>query len=460
MKKQVYWGLGVLILLIITGTCYMVINRPVQDPETITYKGETFPIQEFYNSTSGKIWEESVPMLRHLIAKAPNSKYALTARLYLAERDENGKKIHDNAVLFERLQPLLKYHPDSTDLLYLLLRKGMHSHPEAAIRYGTEALKYIDIYDLHFGYMASPEGIHHFLGYAYQNIGDYSTALSHLNQALNLYIRQRKAISLSFKVREQIEQIHKENPILGSLSEGSPLAKEILKLPPPGETFATGHWDGDKWHRTVPPDPETIMYAGEALLLRKLYQAAFYFEKSWEEKVVILNLITAEVPYSNEAFEARYVLATHDENGERISDDALVIERLKPLLKYHPDSSFLLHALLFHSRHSHLEAAIRYGKEALKYVEMRRLDADFVTTPEHIHYHLGELYQDIGDYSTALAHLNQVLKICETVGQVGIISGGSEDLIRKHIDRIREGNPGLGPLSKNPILPEKAVIPD
>ena len=365
------------------------------------------------------------------------------------------EEIYGNAVLFERLQPLLKYHPNSPDLLYLLLRKGMHSDPEAAIKYGEDALKYVNIYRVNSG----SEGIHHFLGYAYQNIGDYSTALSHLNQALNLYIRQRKAISLSFKVREQIEQIHKENPILGSLSEGSPLAKEILKLPPPGETFATGHWDGDKWHRTVPPDPETIMYAGEALPLRKLYQAAFYFEKSWEEKVVVLNLIIAEAPYSNEAFEARYVLATHDENGERISDDALVIERLKPLLKYHSDSSFLLHALLFHSRHSHLEAAIGYGKEALKYVEMRRLDADFVTTPEHIHYHLGELYQDIGDYSTALAHLNQALKICEIVEQVGIISGGSEGLVRKHIDRIREGNPGLGPLSKNPILPEKAVIP-
>ena len=48
-------------------------------------------------------------------------------------------------------------------------------------------------------------------------------------------------------------------------------AEEIaLKPPPPGETFATGHWDGDKWHRTVPKEPETITYEGEALPFRAI----------------------------------------------------------------------------------------------------------------------------------------------------------------------------------------------
>ena len=498
MKNRTYWALGVLVLLIIFGICYVIGNRfsePEQtevspseteqlevqarpklpplgenyatghwegdvwhrtappEPDTVMHEGKAMTLRELLRAARGKSWEEEVAILNRIIAEAPYSKTAFYARSYLAKYDENRERIWDNALLFERLQPLVNYHPDSPGLLCDLLMHGMHIYPKAAIHYGTEALKYVGRYGVGVGHSAYPEKIHHYLGYAYQLVGNYDTALEHLNQALNLYIRERKAVSLSFKIREQIEQIQKENPILGSFSDGPTLAEKMArKLPPPGETFATGYWDGNKWHRTVPPGPETITYAGKALPLRKLYQAAFYFEKSWEKKVVILNLIIAEAPYSNEAFEARYYLATRDENGERIRDDALVIERLEPLLKYHPDSSFLLHALLLYSRHSHPEAAIGYGKEALKYVDMLRFDSNLFTSPEYIHYHLGELYQEIGDYSTALAHLNQSLKICKTVERDGMFTWGSEDLVRKYRDRILAGDPALGPLSTTGLV--------
>ena len=93
-------------------------------------------------------------------------------------------------------------------------------------------------------------------------------------------------------------------------------AEKILKPPPQGETFATGHWDGDKWNRTVPKEPETITYKGETLTLDELFSASF--NKSWEEKVVVLKRIIAEAPYSIYAFEARLHLTTHDENGKEI----------------------------------------------------------------------------------------------------------------------------------------------
>ena len=449
-----------------------------KEPETITYEGEALPLYKLYNASFHfeKSWEERVAILKRIITEAPYSKTAFAARGHLARHDENGKRIHDNGLLFERLQPLLKYHFDSPGLLHDLLVNGMDIDPEAAIRYGKEALKYVDMYPMDSGYSEFPESIHHFLGYAYQNIGDYSTALEHLNQALKLYIRVQNAYSRSFKVKEHIEQILKENPILGPLSDGSvpglperapdskqaitdtaPAEKIALKPPPPGETFATGHWDGEKWHRTVPKEPETITYEGEALTKDELFSVSF--GKSWEEKVAILKRIIAEAPYSKDAFEARLHLATHDENGKRIHDYGLLFERLQPLLKYHFDSPRLLHALLFYSRHSHPEAAIRYGKQALKYVDMYRMDSGYGAFPESIHHFLGYAYQEIGDDSTALEHFNQALKLYTAVHQGRMWGANSgRDWVKKHRDRILEGNPALGPLSDGSglSLPERA----
>lgn len=232
--------------------------------------------------------------------------------------------------------------------------------------------------------------------------------------------------------------------------------EQILKPPPQGETFATGHWDGDKWHRAVPKNPETITYKGETLTLDELYSAAFAFEKSWKETVTILNRIIAEAPYSGIAFKVRLYLAEHDENGKSIHDNALLFERLKPLLKYHFDNPSLLELLLRKGMRSHPEEAIRYGKEGLKYVEMYSMNSGYNEYPEYIHQYLGYAYQKIGDYDTALEHLNQALILDKANPGGGIFSGLDRDLVKQHIDRILEGDPALGPLSKTPLLPEKA----
>ncbi len=133
----------------------------------------------------GKL-DRGVALLNRAIAADPYSQQTYYARRLLAVRDENGEWIHNDAVLFDQLQPLLAYHPDSPGLLGELLGAGMHIYPEAAIHYGTEALKYVDMYRMNSYYGAYPEQIHYYLGHAHQNLGDYSKALAHYRQSLKL----------------------------------------------------------------------------------------------------------------------------------------------------------------------------------------------------------------------------------------------------------------------------------
>ena len=218
MKPKTYWALGVLAVVMIIGACYLITKPSV--PETITYKGETFTLQEFYTSAFdyNKDWEERLPRVRHLIAEAPNSINAYYARYSLATHDENGKSIYDNVVLFERLKPMLKYHPKSSGLLHDLLRYGMDIDPEAAIRYGKKALKYVDVGAKHTHYNADPARIHHYLALAYQIVGDYDAALEHFRKAKKLYlanIRTRGYSNYFDFVKQHIKAIEEGKPIDG-----------------------------------------------------------------------------------------------------------------------------------------------------------------------------------------------------------------------------------------------------
>ena len=235
-------------------------------------------------------------------------------------------------------------------------------------------------------------------------------------------------------------------------------AEQILKAPPEGETFATGHWDGDTWHRTVLKNPETITYKGAKLTLSELYSAAFHHKNSWEERVEMLNLLIAEAPYSINAYYARRHLARHDENGKYIYDNVLLFERMKPLLKYYPDSPRLLHDLMMKIWSSHPEETIRYGKEALKYVDMYPMNSGYSQYPESIHHLLGYAYEEIGDYTTALKHLNQALKMYNIHQDRTRDSILSAYTLKRHIIQIHKGNPILGPLSDGSVsgLPERA----
>lgn len=217
-----------------------------------------------------------------------------------------------------------------------------------------------------------------------------------------------------------------------------------LKAPPLGETFATGYWAGDTWLRTVPPEPETVMYEGEPTPLWDLLSMSG--PDKYEDR---LRRIIAEAPYSEAAFSARLHFVYYDENGNRFPyDNALTYDRLLPLLEYHPDSPRLLHDLLMTGRRLYPEAAIHYGTEALKYVDRYRMDSNYGKYPEWIHNFLGHAYQEVGDYSKALTHYQKTLALLQAYpGRMGNL-GLDPERVENRINRILLGNPLIGPLSK------------
>ncbi len=238
----------------------------------------------------------------------------------------------------------------------------------------------------------------------------------------------------------------------GSLPEPEQVAASpILKAPPQGETFATGYWEGEQWHRTVPEAPETVMHQGEAMTLMELYRSAFEGSTGptpWAERVVILNRVIAEAPYSEEVYYARLGIVMYDENGVRLPpDDCLRFERLEPLVAYHPNYPRLLSDLLDYGLDIYPELAIHYGTEALKYVDMYPIGRGLGAFPERIHDRLGFAYQVLGDYSAALAHHQKALEIVRAhPGRTR--SRDYAKLVQRSIDAILSGNPHLGPLSK------------
>ncbi len=210
-----------------------------------------------------------------------------------------------------------------------------------------------------------------------------------------------------------------------------------VKMPPQGESIATGHWEGDVWKRTVPPDPETVTHEGKTMTLWDLLRVAHGSTDSWEERVAILNRIIAEAPYSDEAYLARDHLAKY-ENGERIWDDALLFERHLQMLAFHPDDTRLLANLLMYGSDVNPEAAIHYGKEILKNNE-----AAYGT-----HYRIAHPYQLIGDYSSALYHYKRSVELMRADPDRSALDSHREQIATEHIELILAGTPAFGPLAR------------
>ena len=84
-------------------------------------------------------------------------------------------------------------------------------------------------------------------------------------------------------------------------------APPILKAPPQGETFATGHWEGDQWQRTVPEAPATVMHDGKAMTLDELYKSAHQWSTGWAERVAILNRVIGKPPIQKRHIMPEYI---------------------------------------------------------------------------------------------------------------------------------------------------------
>ncbi len=217
--------------------------------------------------------------------------------------------------------------------------------------------------------------------------------------------------------------------------ESSEPPKLVLRAPPLGETYGTGHWDGDQWHRTVPAVPEKISVDGEMLSYEELKK------KMWRGTYPYVQRVIEEYPYSEAALMARYRIAS-----DVWPDESLLLARYTEMLKYHPDSPRLLQNLAELTWENSPEEAIAYGKEALKYKPLYPEDTMYGLWAESVEIHntLGMAYQQAGDYKSALVHLKTTKNLLESNNvQTDQIS---YDVVNTCIEYIEKGSPLWGPV--------------
>jgi tetratricopeptide (TPR) repeat protein len=171
--------------------------------------------------------------------------------------------------------------------------------------------------------------------------------------------------------------------------------------------------------------------------------------------------VVEKYPSSEAALYAVLVhLYDKDDNGNFL-DKSLQISNLKSALKHHPESIELLSELALVTRSYFRKESVTYSKKVL------RLD------PLHFDSHnmLGAMYQELGDYKTALVYLKKAQKLLhakmaepyvppagdiefdyqiEIDGEVKVLSADewSDDYISRNIVAIEGGTPLLGPRSK------------
>ena len=205
------------------------------DGEELTYE----EIEERYNRALGI---DKIAIGDQVIEKYPYSYIAYKTRQTRATRDENGKRIWDKDILLSRYREMLIYNRDSPDVLYRIAMLLRDDSPAEAILYAEEALKYVHLYPFH-----RPEDIHSLLGYAYQRVADYESALVHLKAAV-------KYIKANPDRQSRVDPLSGPLDDIKRIEEGTPL------LRPRDPNF-----DWDAFEREHPsdsnlPDPEGIKF--------------------------------------------------------------------------------------------------------------------------------------------------------------------------------------------------------
>lgn len=183
--------------------------------------------------------------------------------------------------------------------------------------------------------------------------------------------------------------------------------------PPPGETDDTGRWDGNVWHETAPPKPK---------------------KKPWWQKKKV-----------------------EDDVYSRALRDGFIVDHweLREAFRYHPKSPLLLSMLARDEMFHRPADAVMYGKKALRYLpttteDYSNLVDPIISSPSvNAHFALGNAYQKLGDYTSALVHLKMTQRLLKPALGLDTFDGrmakGSYDSCARAIAAIKAGKPLLGP---------------
>ncbi len=217
------------------------------------------------------------------------------------------------------------------------------------------------------------------------------------------------------------------------------------KAPPLGETDDTGYWEGNTWHQKPAPKPKKKGWwkTGDTRKYLEMLAITGNIPKEFRpDSKAFARWIIAEHPYSQAALEARLVLGGW---GTSYLMDAL---------KYHPTSP-LLHAKIAASTSSrrYPEKVVAFAKKkALRLLPTTTEDTSYRgiwNSPAVLsHESLGQAYQRLGDYKSALVHLKAAQRLYKTgIGDDDLNMDGYE-LMSKWIAGIEAGKPLIGPNPK------------
>ncbi|RKU30273.1 hypothetical protein C6497_04755 [Candidatus Poribacteria bacterium] len=192
MRKKLYWGLGILIIMIGLISAFVFLPRELS-------------LIDYY----AQVPFEKNKLREQFIQDQPYSEAALAARIFLARYDTS-----DSEEL-EALKVALKYHPNSPALLVKLAYKTCMDFPDESVAYATKALRLLPnssenslLYQTSGGGIYTPlEDAHDSLGIAYQYLGDYESALFHLKEAQRLFKPTNDAFGDKLRSRSYVSNI-------------------------------------------------------------------------------------------------------------------------------------------------------------------------------------------------------------------------------------------------------------
>lgn len=194
----------------------------------------------------------------------------------------------------------------------------------------------------------------------------------------------------------------------------------VVEPPPPGEIEGTGHWEGNTWHKTDPPEPEWEAGSDDDLYSMALRDG---YLRPWE---------------------------------------------VKEALRYHPESPLLLSMFAVNEVFHRPEETILYAKKALRNLAKTSEDySKFGVTDSprmNAHWALGFAYQKLGDYKTALVHLKMTRSLLKPGLALDSLDGNLSRMLyegrSRDIAAIKAGKPLLGPDPKPAAAAAPLVVSD